>query len=74
MSSGGFEAAAAAALAARGRRLAPRTQDAVFRWLSKAVSGLALGQVLDAGTGPESLQWLSRQKAETITAVTACAP
>jgi len=69
-----FTAAALTALTARGRKAAPRSQDPVFRWLSKVLSKTdrSLGQVLDAGTGPDSLTWLARQRCESITAVTAC--
>ncbi|CAK8998595.1 unnamed protein product [Durusdinium trenchii] len=71
---GPFAAAAAAALGARGRRAAPATEDPVFRWLAKVLRGRWAGEVLDAGTGPDSLQWLATagREAESLTAVTAC--
>ncbi|CAJ1406590.1 unnamed protein product [Effrenium voratum] len=68
---GGFAAAAAAALGRRPKA----TQDSVFRWLGKVLRQRWGQEVLDAGTGPDSLGWLKRQTAEkapAVTAVTAC--
>lgn len=56
----------------RGRRAPPETSDPAFRWLSGALPA-RWGEVLDAGTGPDSLKWLAGAPATSITAVTACA-
>mmetsp|Transcript_36275 Transcript_36275/g.82178 ORF Transcript_36275/g.82178 Transcript_36275/m.82178 type:complete len:352 (-) Transcript_36275:114-1169(-) len=46
------------------------TSDAIFKWVDKVVPG-EWGDVLDAGTGPDSLRWLASRECRSITAVTA---
>ncbi|CAE8693670.1 unnamed protein product, partial [Polarella glacialis] len=57
----------------RGEKPAPDTEDAAFRWLGEVLQGRwGDGEVLDAGTGPDSLIWLAKRPVAAITAVTAC--
>lgn len=43
---------------------------ALFSYIEELQGGTAFGRVLDAGTGPRSLDWLRAQETEAITAVT----
>ncbi|CAK0835942.1 unnamed protein product, partial [Prorocentrum cordatum] len=56
----------------RGSRAPPECKDPVFQWLEQRLPTDGWGDVLDAGTGPDSLNWLAAGPAGSITAVTAC--
>lgn len=56
----------------RKHEVPPETTDIIFPWLAKALPS-QWGEVLDAGTGPDSLRWLASCPVSRITAVTACA-
>mmetsp|Transcript_17752 Transcript_17752/g.41319 ORF Transcript_17752/g.41319 Transcript_17752/m.41319 type:complete len:330 (-) Transcript_17752:63-1052(-) len=51
-------------------KVAPPPTDAIFQWLDEAYPG-NWGEVLDAGTGPDSLRWLAHRQFSAVTAVTA---
>ncbi|CAK0835941.1 unnamed protein product, partial [Prorocentrum cordatum] len=43
----------------RGSRAPPECKDPVFQWLEQRLPTDGWGDVLDAGTGPDSLNWLA---------------
>eukprot|EP00929_Paragymnodinium_shiwhaense_P092105 TRINITY_DN51994_c0_g1_i2.p1 TRINITY_DN51994_c0_g1~~TRINITY_DN51994_c0_g1_i2.p1 ORF type:complete len:353 (+),score=36.59 TRINITY_DN51994_c0_g1_i2:82-1140(+) len=57
--------------AGRGVKAAPPPDDEVFEWLRQHTPMQNWGSVLDAGTGPDSFQWLASCPVRSITAVTA---